>query len=226
MALPRKTSSRQIRVLVADDHELIREGVRSCLASASHIQIVGEATNGLEAVQMAEELQPDLVVMDIHMPKMNGLEATQAILQHSSQIHILILSIYDRKEYILQFIDSGAKGYLLKDTNLHQVVQAIDSIMAGDAFFSPSISRQLLQEMQQRRLGENVIALTPREVEVACRIALGLSTQEMARELGVAVSTIKRHRANLLAKLGTSSSVDVTRYVLQRGWIRPDEVSF
>lgn len=210
-----------LRVLIADDHALIREGLRSCFQAAEHLELVGEARNGWEAVDKALELNPDIILMDIHMPELNGLEATQMILKHQPQIAILILSVYDRKEYVRQFIESGARGYLLKDSDLHQVLNAIEVISAGKAYFSPEISSQILVEAQRGQSAQGTQTLTRREREIAELIARGLTTRLIAEKIGVASSTVKRHRANLMRKLNLSSASEVTRYAIQMGWVDP-----
>lgn len=200
------------KVLIADDHPLIREGVRACIESPN-IEVVGEATNGQEAVTLAQSLNPDIIIMDIHMPELTGLEATREIKKKNPRIHVLILSMHDDPEYVREFIDSGAQGYLLKDSGLHLLAEAIQALKEGHAFFSAKVSQSLLQTLRAADIQES--PLSKREQEVLIHLARGASYKKAAQQLGIEVSTIKRHRHNILNKLELDTTEDLVKYALK-----------
>jgi DNA-binding NarL/FixJ family response regulator len=196
-----------VRVLIADDQQLIRDGFRMILAAEADIEIVGEAANGAEAVAMARDLSPDVVLMDIRMPELDGIEATSRILAHGHEPRpsVLILTTFDLDEYVYDALRAGASGFLLKDVPARQLSAAIRTVGEGDALLSPSITRRLIEEFAASRApidtAPGLDELTPRELEVFRLLATGKTNGEIAAELVVAETTIKTHVTRILMKL-------------------------
>jgi len=216
----------KIRILLADDHPVVRKGILSVLSSLKHLEILGEATDGHEAVAKVKELSPDLVLMDIEMPRMSGLEATRLIRKDFPKTRVLILSIHSSKQNVLQIIQSGAQGYVLKDASHAELVHAIESVHKGEPFFSPNINRIVLnQYLAESGADEQEPAskkLSAREREVLAMIAEGQSNKEMAGKLGVGVRTIETHRERVMAKLGIHSIAGLTKYAIAHGIVKLD----
>ncbi len=214
---------KRISVLLADDHRLLREGIRSLLEKAGDIEVVGEASDGGDAVAKAQALSPDVVLMDITMPGMNGLEATRQIKSLRPNTKVLILSMHESNQYISQFLRSGASGYVLKDSAASELVGAIQAVYQGDAFLYPSIARKLLEEYMQKvqsgEESESYDGLTGREREVLKMIAEGKSNKEIADLLSLSVRTVQAHRANLMAKLHMHDRTELVRYAIRKGLI-------
>jgi DNA-binding NarL/FixJ family response regulator len=202
-----------VRVLIADDQQLIREGFRMILAAEPDIEIVGEAANGTEAVAMAGELRPDVVLMDIRMPELDGIEATSQILARNDDPRpsVLILTTFDLDEYVYDALRAGASGFLLKDVPARQLSAAIRTVGEGDALLSPSITRRLIEEFAVSRApidtAPGLAELTPRELEVFRLMATGKTNGEIAAELIVAETTVKTHVTRILMKLGVRDRV-------------------
>jgi len=212
---------RSIKVLLADDHFLVRQGLRSSLSDYPNIDIVGEASNGREAVDKAQRLSPDVVLMDINMPEMNGLEATAALRKRGSGARVLALTVHNNKQYILQIIRSGAQGYVLKDTSPDELVRGIQAVQSGEAFFSPSVSGVVLQLLRDEnrssgRDGESP-TLTPREEQIAKLVAAGKTSKEIAAELNVNVRTIETQRYQLMRRINVRNAAELTRFAIERG---------
>jgi two-component system response regulator NreC len=214
---------KKITVLLADDHRILREGVKSLLEKAPDIEVVGEAIDGGEAVAKAQSLSPDVVLMDISMPGMNGLEATKQIKALKPNTRVLILSMHESNQYISQFLRSGASGYVLKDTAASDLVGAIRAVSQGDAFLYPSIARKLLEEyllkVQSGEESESYDGLTGREREILKMIAEGKSNKEIADALSLSIRTVQAHRANLMAKLHMHDRTELVRYAIRKGLI-------
>lgn len=213
-----------ITVLLAEDHMIVREGFRMMLGLDADLQVVGEAQDGRQAVTMAEKLRPDVVLMDIAMPRLNGLEATRQILKVQPEIKILILSAYNDDAYVNDAIRSGAMGFLLKQTSARDVCQAIRQVHGGTAFFSASISRRLTQlnsHPQERAstFRKAAVLLTSRETEVLQLIAEGKANKETAAELNISIKTVEKHRGNLMAKLDIHDTAGLTRHAIAVGII-------
>ena len=215
-----KKGKKRIRLLLVDDHPVVRKGIRSCLEALDHIEIVDEAVDGKEAVAKAKQLTPDIVMMDIDMPNMNGLDATKSIRAELPDTKVLILSVHTNKHYVLQIIQSGAQGYVLKDTQPAELAKAIEAIDNGQPFFSPDISQivlnQYLAEANEDE-GASSGALTTRERQVLAMIAEGKSNKEMANHLGVGVRTIETHRERVMNKLNIHSVAGLTKYAITNG---------
>jgi DNA-binding NarL/FixJ family response regulator len=202
------------RILIVDDHLVVRRGLRSILEAQPGWTVVGEAENGLEAVEMAEALHPDVIVMDIAMPMMNGIEATRRIKAVSPRTAVLVFTMVDSEELVRDVLAAGARGYLLKSDADRMIVTAIESLAAGRPFLSAVAAERVL-EAYLRGPGPNAAPpepLTPREREVTQAIAEGLTNKEIARRLGISVKTVETHRATLMRKIGARSAVDVARY--------------
>jgi two-component system, NarL family, response regulator NreC len=216
-------SIKKITVLLADDHRILREGIKSLLEKEQDIEVVAEASEGGEAVARAQQLSPDLVLMDITMPGMNGLEATRQIKALKPGVKVLILTMHESNQYISQFLRSGASGYVLKDTAAQELVGAIRAVNQGDAFLYPSIARRLLEEYLQKVQNgeerETYDGLTEREREVLRMIAEGKSNKEIADDLSLSVRTVQAHRANLMGKLHMHDRTELVRYAIRKGLI-------
>lgn len=212
--------SRRIRVLIVDDHPVVRKGIASCLAQCDHLAVVGEAADGIEAVAKAKELLPDIILLDIDLPGMSGLALTDLLRRELPQIKVLILSMYQRAEYLLRILQSGARGYVLKEAPPQELAKAIETVNAGEAFFSPEIARLALNQfVQGNGDGPDLGALTNREREVLTLIAEGLSNKEIATSLGVGVRTVETHRERIMRKLDIHSVAGLTRFAIAKGLI-------
>ena len=210
----------RIRVLLVDDHPIVRKGISSCLAQHEHLVIAGEAADGLEAVAKAKELMPDVVLLDIDMPSMSGLAVTEVLRKELPQVKVLILSMYQRAEYLLRILQSGARGYVLKEATPEELVTAIETVNAGEAYFCPEIARLALNQfVHGNGDGPDLAALTNREREVLVLIAEGLSNKEIATNLNVGVRTVETHRERIMRKLCIHSVAGLTRFALAKGLI-------
>jgi DNA-binding NarL/FixJ family response regulator len=212
----------KINVLLADDHTVIREGLRVLLEASGEVKVVGEADTGRQAVQLAKKLMPDVVVLDVAMPSLNGLEATRQILREVPNTKVLILSSYSDDEYVHQLIEAGAIGYLVKQTAAQDLVKAIREANKGNAFFSPSISKRLLEQYRDAfvrgtTIRRNVSSLTSREMEVLQLIAEGYANKQIADELSISVKTVEKHRQQLMEKLNLHDVASLTRYAVSKG---------
>ncbi len=213
-----------ITVLLVEDHNIVREGFRQMLGLKANIEVVGEARNGREAVALASKLQPDVILMDIAMPQMNGLEATRQVLKAVPSAKILILSAYSDDAYVAEALKVGAKGFVLKQTSSHDVCRAIEEVHAGKTSFSPSVSKRLAVLTPASRNREGVIVakacpLTSRETEVLQLIAEGMANKQIASELSISAKTVEKHRAGLMAKLDIHDTAGLTRYAISTGVI-------
>lgn len=221
-------SREQIKVLLVDDHAILREGVHALLAREPDITVVGEAADGQEAVEQVPRLRPDVVIMDIVMPRMNGLEATRLIKERHADVRVLILSMYDDHEYVVQIIQAGASGYVLKRVVTEDLVRAIHEVYAGESFLYPPIAATLIGDYLRVTQGERGVAsargeaLTVREREVLRLIADGNSNQDIAEQLGLSRKTVDSHRANAMRKLDLHDVTEVVKYALRTGLITLD----
>jgi DNA-binding NarL/FixJ family response regulator len=224
-----------IRILLADDQELIRTGLRLVLQTHDDLEVVGEAGDGLEAVRLATALRPDVILMDIRMPRMDGIEAvarlTAATLEPPSRV--LILTTFDLDEYVFGALRAGAAGFLLKDASRERLVEAIHVVHAGDALLSPSVTRRLIEDFARRTdpihpPAEVIAVLTPREREALALVARGLSNLEIAQRLHVTEATVKSHVSNVLTKLGLRDRVQAVVFAYEHGLVvagHPDAAS-
>ncbi|ODS63480.1 MULTISPECIES: response regulator transcription factor [unclassified Arenimonas] len=208
-----------LRVLIADDHTLVRESIISVLEAAGVCEVVGQASNGLDAIALAEQLQPAVAVIDISMPHLGGLEVVRRLRTQCPDTRVLVLTMHDDQEYLLHAVRAGASGFLLKDSPAAEMVAAVRNVGEGRGHFSPQAARLLAEQLRQpdRTLDDPYGSLTPREREVFHLMVEGLSTKEIARRLGTSTKTAENHRARVLAKLGARNTADVIRYAARRG---------
>lgn len=219
----------KIKVLLVDDHTVVRQGLRVLLEAEQDITIVGEAETGRQAVQLARKLSPDVIVMDIAMPNLNGLEATRQILKETPAAKVLVLSSYADDEYVHQLTEAGAAGYLLKQTAATELIKAIREARKGNAFFSPSISKRLLDHYREAFLKgvpvrKRTQLLTSREAEVLQLIAEGKPNKQIASDLCISIKTVEKHRQQLMNKLNIHEVAGLTRYAIARGVIETNPV--
>ncbi|MDZ4787851.1 MAG: response regulator transcription factor [Blastochloris sp.] len=211
-----------IKILIADDHTIVREGLHSMLELEEDFEVVGEARNGREAIHLAVDLLPHVILMDISMPQMNGLEATRQIVKAIPMINVLILSGHNDDAYVQKAIDSGARGYMIKQISIQNVCKAIRQVHAGKRFFSPSISERI-KRLSDNFFGELVQSkyqnkpLTSREVEILQLVAEGRANKQMAAELMIGIKTVEKHREHLMAKLDIHETAGLTRYAIRTG---------
>jgi len=209
-----------IKVLVADDHPVVRKGVQSYLARQGHLRIVGEAADGDEALRKARDLSPDVVVMDISMPGMNGLAVTEILRKEAPEMKVLVLSVHTNKDYIFQVIRAGAHGYVSKEAPPEELLRAIESVYKGEPHFSEDIARAALGEFVTRGgKVEPFAQLTSREREVLVQIAEGKSNKEIASQLDIGVRTIETHRERIMRRLNIHSVAGLTKYAIANGLI-------
>ncbi len=209
-----------IRVLLADDHPIVRKGLAEVLSRQPHLTVVGEAEDGRQAVQKARELRPDLVLMDIDMPNMNGFTAAETLRAEQPRTRVILVSMYNNPEYVRRIMQAGARGYVLKSSPLEELLQAVELVQSGEVFFSPAVARLALNQFV-RPVTEDAQqnSLTNREREVLTAIAEGLSNKEIACRLNVGVRTVETHRERVMRKLNIHSVAGLTRYAIARGLV-------
>ena len=209
----------RIRVLLADDHTILRDGIRALLVDQADIEVIGEAEDGLSTVKMVGKLKPDVVIMDIAMPLLNGLEATRQIQRDYPQVKVLILTMHENEEYIRQVLAAGALGYVLKDAAAHDLLGAIRAVHRGEAVLSPAITRLVIEDYLrwgEIRPADTSNGLTPREREILQLIAEGYTNKEIAEILSLSVKTIQSHRSNLMSKLDLHDRGELIKYAIQK----------
>lgn len=208
------------RILVADDHGVVRKGLRLQLEQNEQFEVVGEAADGREAVRLAEELKPNVVIMDIAMPSLNGIEATAQIVKHNPGVGVIILSMHSDESYLVRTLAAGAKGYLLKDTADADLQRAVQNVARGKPFFSPAIAKVLLEDyvrqLQQRGLQDSYDLLTEREKEILQLLAEGKSNKEVATILNLSPYTVETHRTHIMQKLDLHSSAEIVLYAVRK----------
>lgn len=211
---------KKVRVLIADDHGIVRKGLRLQLEQAGDFEVVGEACDGREAVRMAEELMPDIVIMDIAMPNLNGIQATTQLVKKNPQIGVIILSMHSDEAYLTRTLAAGAKGYLLKDNAEVDLERAVHVVAQGKPFFSPAIANTLLEDymrqLQQRGLQDSYDLLTEREKEILQLLAEGNSNKDAAAKLNLSTNTVETHRTRIMQKLGLHSTADIVLYAVRK----------
>ena len=220
----KNVAKNSITVLLVDDHAVVRDGLKMVLQLETDIQVVAEAQNGREAVQLAKKLNPDVVVMDIAMPLLNGFEATRQIKKALPHIKVLILSAHSDDEYVNQMISIGAAGYLIKQSSAQMLAMAIREVKKGSAFFSPEIARRL-EKQNKKSLGRDgvlknkKVSLSSREAEVLQLIAEGEANKQIAAELEISIKTVEKHRQHLMEKLNIHDTAGLTRFAISSGVI-------
>ncbi|MFC1942892.1 response regulator [Chloroflexota bacterium] len=212
-----------IRVVLVDDHLILREGIRSLLDKVPDIEMIGEAENGNEAITKVAELMPDVVLMDITMAGLNGLEATRRIKQQYPSVKVLILTMHETDQYLSEMLEAGASGYVVKTTTSSELISAIRTVYQGDVHLYPSIARMLvedyLHQVQSGEEKESYNGLTPREKEILMYIAGDKQNKEIADLLGISVRTVQSHRTNLMDKLGAHDRTELVKYAIRKGII-------
>lgn len=226
----------KIRVLLVDDHAILREGIRFLLTGSGEVDVVGEAGDGIEAIEMVAKLQPDAVLMDISMPRMNGIEATKELKKRQPNLPVLILSMYDSDEYVVPILKAGAAGYVLKRAAAQDLVSALKAVVSGQVILDPTVAQTVMANLAgagaavapQRERDEAAVQaleqLTEREREVLTLIAQGLTNQEIADKLYISIKTVQAHRANLMEKLDLHAAVDLTKFAIRSGLISLDDL--
>jgi DNA-binding NarL/FixJ family response regulator len=209
------SASQTIRIALVDDHSLVRDGVRALLSTRPLFEVVGEAENARQALAMCEEVKPDILLVDIGLQDMNGLELTQLIRQRCPAIKILILSMYDNQEYVATSIRAGASGYVLKNAPSREIVAAVEAIATGGTFYSAEVTLKLVSKKPE----EN--ELTPREVQVLVGLAKGLDNKTIARDLAISVRTVETHRLSIRRKLNIDKPAGLVKYAMEHGLLVP-----
>jgi NarL family two-component system response regulator LiaR len=213
----------KIRILLADDHVLVRQGTRELLEQEDDMEVVAEAGDGEEAVRLTHSQRPDVVVMDISMPKLNGIEATQQIKARHPATTVLVLTAYDDDQYVFALLEAGAAGYLLKDVQASELIKAVRAVHTGESILHPAIARKVINRFAQptdRRAEKDAMEqLTEREMEVLKLAAKGMTNQEIAHELVISVRTVQVHLSNVFSKMGVGSRTEAVLHALREGWI-------
>lgn len=219
------TAKKQITVLLADDHPVVRNGLRAFIGKVRHLQLIGEATNGSEALDLALKLSPDILLMDISMPEMDGLVVAERLRKEAPEVKVIILSMHSSREYVTRIVQAGARGYVLKNAPSDELLHAIDAVASGEAFFSPDVARLVLNQYVNDS-GETPLAkLTAREREVLVLIAGGGSNKEIATQLKLGVRTVETHRERVMRKLDIHSVAGLTKFAIAHGLSSLDEAA-
>lgn len=207
-------------VLLVDDQSILLDGIEALLSPLAQVTVVGRATNGLEAVEAVRTLAPDLVIMDVNMPGMDGIEASRLVLKERPDTCIMVLSMYGHKEFVLELLDIGVRGYLLKNSGRNELVQAINTVMAGKRYITPEVDEVLQRrDINKDREGENGYdALTKREVQIVKLVIREYTTAEIAAQLFLSPDTVETHRRNIMHKLDVRNTAGLVRYAMERGW--------
>jgi len=213
---------RKLRILLADDHETVREGLKVILNAQPDMEVIAEAADGRSAMAHADELRPDIVIMDVSMPGAGGLEATRALRASKPQTKVLMLTRHRDDGYVQELLRAGASGYVLKQSRAEEVLLAIRAVANDGTYIDPAVAGQLVHEVARRTAGADgpAVSLTSREEEVLRAVAWGYSNKEIAAKLDVSVKTVETHKTNALQKLGLRNRVDVVRFALFKGWLR------
>ncbi len=216
---------KSVRIVLADDHQMIIDGLKMLIDDMKGIEVVGEAANGREAVRLVKELEPDIIIIDVAMPELNGIEATRQIASECPGVKIIVLSMHSEKRFVSLMFKAGAKAYLSKENAFKELSSAIKAVMADTSYLSPNIATALVEDYVEvvkavpDRLGAS--ALSPRELEVMQLLAEGRTTREAAETLYVSIKTVEAHRRNIMEKLGLKGVAELTRYAIREGYITP-----
>ena len=211
-------SDRAINILLADDHTIVRQGLKLILSAHPDLHVVGEAANGREAVELAAKLKPDIVLLDVAMPELNGIEATRKMVEANSRLRVLVLSMHKEAVYVREILRAGARGYILKDAIDTELLNAVRSVARGDGYISPAVSGALLSDYR-KDVTDPVDLLSPREREVLQLIAEGKTNKEIATKLNLSVYTVDSHRGKIMEKLNLHSTGELVRFAIKRGLV-------
>lgn len=216
----------KIRVLVADDHPTFREGLIRVMAEQDDIEVVGEAANGEEAINLATQLHPNVVIMDVSMPKLNGIEATRSIKEASSGIAVLILSAYGYEPYVVGALEAGASGYMLKEARALELVRAVRSLHDGETVLAPAIAKKVFSRLSNSKdkPKQTSAALHQRELELLKLVAQGMSNKEIASSLSISVRTVQAHLVNIFNKMGVSTRTEAVIRAIKEGWVTVEDL--
>lgn len=211
-----------LKLMLVDDHSVVREGIKRLIDSQPDLEIVGEVDDGVQAVEQANVLQPDLVLMDVSMPHLNGIEATRLLKTTAPRLHILVLTVHEDHGYVREFLRAGASGYLLKRASTEELLRAIRAVAAGQIYVDPRIATTLVNSLVRPHATppSSGAELSDREVEVLRLVALGYANKEIAAQLDLSVKTIETYKARSMEKLGLKSRVDIVRLGTERGWFK------
>lgn len=209
-----------MRVLIVDDHAVVRHGIRMVLEAEPDIEVVGEAGDGEDALALVASLRPDVVVMDIGLPTMNGIEATQRIRTRHPTVQVLGLTMHEDEAYVRRLLAAGAAGYVVKRAAATALVAAVRHVAAGQAFLDPAVTRTVIEGYARKQSGEPEL-LTPREQEVLILAAQGASNADIARRLHISIKTVQTHRTHIMEKLDLHDRTDLVRYAIRKGWVEP-----
>jgi DNA-binding NarL/FixJ family response regulator len=215
------------RVVVCDDHAIFREGIKQVLAANPHLEVVGEAANGLDALATIKKLQPELVITDITMPEMSGIDLTREVARELPETRVVILSVHSRKTFIMEALKAGARGYVLKDSAGEKLLDAVEAVLAGDCYLDSPVAGHIVEEFvklpgPQEVVGAAGEALTDRERQILILVVEGYSNKQIAEKLFVSPKTVDNHRAKIMAKLGRHDVIGLVKYALGSGLVDPD----
>ena len=222
---------KKIKIMLVEDHVLVREGTKELLDQEEDLQVVAEAGDGEAAVQLAAEHRPDIIIMDIAMPKLDGIEATKQIKAANPTASILVLTAYDDDQYVFAFLEAGAAGYLLKDISTNDLIQAIRAVHTGESVLHPAVARKVINYFARRpeekrdEKGDLMEQLTDREMEVLRLAGKGMTNREIARELTISIRTVQVHLSNVFSKLGVGSRTEAVLYALRKGWFTLEDTA-
>ncbi len=209
-----------MKVIIVDDHQIFIDGVKALISGIEGVEIVGEANNGVDLIDLLSKVKTDLILMDVNMPIMDGLEATQLVLEKYPEVKVLMLTMHDSKEYIEKLLKVGAHGYVLKNTGKHELKEAMESVMQGIPFYSQAVTKRIMESLQKKKAVSNEhgnVVLTERETEVLTLIAQELTSNEIAEKLFISHHTVESHRKNLIAKLQVRGISGLVKYAVQMG---------
>jgi len=209
-------------IIIVDDHLILRQGIKSLITAENIAKVIGEASNGKELLELLKLLKPDIIIMDIDMPHMNGMEATQKALEIIPELKIIAFTMFGDEEYYYRMIDLGVKGFILKSSGIAELENAINQVMLGESYFSPEVLRKIISNMGRAKQVKNSlhVEFTSREVEVLQQICLGLNNEDIAEKLFISPKTIKSHRSNLLAKTGCKNTPTLILYALKNNIVQ------
>ncbi len=220
----------KIRIVLVEDHAVVRQGTRQLLERYSDIEVIGEAADGEEAVALARDLKPDVVIMDVRMPRMSGIEATRLIKMEQPEVAVLVLTAHDDDEYVFALLESGANGYLLKTAEIEELVKAIRAVHAGQPALDPLVTQKVVAQFVNGKslpdvmaqVGDEMDGLTSRELEVLRMVARGLTNKEVAQQLFISDRTVQAHLSSIFSKLQVASRTEAVMYAVRHGWITVD----